>query len=89
MPVADTDAFYAGSLLGAAKSGVRNASIAITETSTPRVREVLTRQLNQDIQAHARIFNYMRERSLYPSHDIDQMIQNDIRNAQKVLSMRD
>lgn len=80
--------FAAGSLLGTTKNAIRNTSIAITETSTPYVREVLTKQLNQDIKAHARIFNYMLSKGLYPSYNIDKVIQNDIKNANQVLKMK-
>lgn len=47
--------FYAGDLLGLAKTSVRNYAIAITETATPRLREVLTRQINSAIQLHAQV----------------------------------
>ncbi|UUZ95416.1 spore coat protein [Paenibacillus sp. P25] len=87
MPLTDADIFAAGSLLGSVKSGVRNTSIAITETSSPHIRNVLIKQLSQEIHAHARIFNYMLARGLYPSYHLDQMIQNDLNNAQKVLSI--
>jgi spore coat protein F len=88
MPLTDSDAFAVGSLLGAAKASVRNTSVAITETSTPQVREILSRQLSQEIHGHARIFNYMHSKGLYPAYNLDQLIQNDLNNAQKVLSMR-
>ena len=38
-----------------AKTSVRNYAIAITETATPRLREVLTRQINSAIQLHAQV----------------------------------
>ncbi|UUZ86823.1 spore coat protein [Paenibacillus sp. P26] len=53
----------------------------------PHIRNVLIKQLSQEIHAHARIFNYMLARGLYPSYHLDQMIQNDLNNAQKVLSI--
>ena len=70
MRLIDTDAFAAGNLLASTKTCIRDTSIAITETSTPEVREVLTKQLNQLIQAHARIFYYMLSRGLYPSYNL-------------------
>src|SRR4051794_19107227 len=37
--------FFAGDLLGMAKAMVRSYAIAVTETATPSLREVLTKQL--------------------------------------------
>ena len=78
MAITDTDAFAAKNLLSSLKSCVKDTSAAITETSTPEVREVLTKQLNQLIQAHARVFYYLLSRGLYPSYDLEKMIQNDL-----------
>ncbi|GGE28319.1 hypothetical protein GCM10011571_33020 [Marinithermofilum abyssi] len=55
-------AFYAGDLLGLAKTSVRNYSIAITETATPVLREVLAKQLMAGIQLHGMVFYYMLQR---------------------------
>jgi spore coat protein F len=79
--------FFAGDLLGAAKTMVRNYAIAITETATPAVREVLTKQLNLAIQLHARVFYFMYERNEYPAYDLEQLLSNDIKLAQTALSI--
>lgn len=81
------DPVYAGSLLGYTKSVVRNTAAAITETATPAVREMLSRHLQHGIRMHQQIFNYMLQRSLYPAYDVEQIVQNDIRNANMALSM--
>ncbi|GIP38926.1 hypothetical protein J31TS4_22060 [Paenibacillus sp. J31TS4] len=81
------DKFAAGHLLGFAKSGVRNGAIAITETSTGAVRDVLRKHLNQDIDQHAQIFEYMLAQGLYPSYDLDKIIEGDLRNAQVALQL--
>lgn len=80
-------AFYAGDLLGLAKTTVRNYAIAITETATPQLREVLVKQLNAAIQLHANVFYFMYERSYYPSYDLQQLLANDVKIAKKALSM--
>ncbi|GGE29144.1 spore coat protein [Marinithermofilum abyssi] len=80
-------AFYAGELLGLAKSSVRNYAAAITETATPQLRQVLTRRLIGAIQGHGKIFYYMYKRSLYPAYDLNQLLAGDVRNAIKALSM--
>ncbi|MEF3306775.1 spore coat protein [Paenibacillus sp. GYB003] len=79
--------FFAGDLLGMAKTLVRSYAIAITETATPRLREVLQKQINGAIQLHANVYYFMLQRSYYPSYDLDQLLANDKRNALRALSM--
>lgn len=80
--------FYAGDLLGLAKTTVRNYAIAITETATPKLREVLIRQLNAAIQLHGQVYSYMYKHGYYPSYDLHKLLANDVQNAQKALNMR-
>lgn len=80
--------FYAGDLLSLSKALVRNLSVAITETATPALRNVLTKQLNAGIKGHERIFNYMYRHGLYPSYDLGRLLGLDIENAQKALRMK-
>ncbi|MGJ9384390.1 spore coat protein [Salipaludibacillus sp. CF4.18] len=82
----DNIPFYAGDLLALFKTGVRNYAIAITETATPTVRDVLKQQLNRAIDTHAKVFNYMYERNYYPSYNLEQLLQNDINLANKALT---
>ncbi|MFD1737078.1 spore coat protein [Bacillus salitolerans] len=81
------NSFYAGDLLAFLKSGVRNYSVAITETASPQLRTVLTKQLNTLIKAHEQIFLYMYEKGLYPSYNLNKLLQGDVSLAQKALSM--
>ncbi|WP_227939961.1 spore coat protein [Alkalihalobacillus deserti] len=78
--------FYAGDLLALFKTGVRNYAIAITETATPALRNVLKQQLIRAIDTHAKAFYYMYERSYYPSYNLEQLLQNDINLANKALN---
>jgi spore coat protein F len=80
-------AFYAGDLLAFSKFEVRAYAIAITETATPILRDILQKHLNMAIQCHERIFNYMYKKGLYPSYDLNQLFQNDVFLAQKALKM--
>jgi spore coat protein F len=82
----DETAFYAGDLLAFCKTSVRNYSIAITETATPAVRNTLKLHLNKAIDMHAKVFEYMHERSYYPAYDLDQMLKNDLNLAEKALA---
>jgi spore coat protein F len=83
---ADTG-FLAGDLLAFTKTGVRNYAVAITETATPQLRTVLTKQLTLMIKAHERIFMFMYKNGYYPSYDMKKLLENDVMLAQKALSM--
>lgn len=80
--------FFSGDLLAFAKTAVRNYSIAITETATPMLREVLSKQLQRAIETHALVYSYMFERGLYPSYDLKKLLENDVRLAQRAMAMR-
>ncbi|MEW9109585.1 MAG: spore coat protein [Cytobacillus gottheilii] len=77
--------FYAGDLLALFKTGVRNYSIAITETATPALRTVLKKHLNNAIDTHAKVFTYMYGKSFYPSYNLEKLLQNDVNLANKAL----
>jgi spore coat protein F len=83
----DLTAFYSGHLLGFAKTSVRNYALAITETATPQVRDVLQRHLLNAIHLHGKVFAFMNERGYYPAYDIHQLLDSDIQTARKALSM--
>ena len=77
-----------GQLLGMAKTNVRNYAAAITETATPQLRKVLKRHLNDGIDLHESIFNYMYQHGLYPAYDLEKLLNNDMDNATKALNMK-
>jgi spore coat protein F len=79
--------FFAGSLLGLSKTMVRNYAIAITETATPQLRQILVNQMNTAIQLHANVFYFMYERSYYPSYNLEQLLSNDLQLAKTALSI--
>ncbi|WP_078547559.1 spore coat protein [Litchfieldia alkalitelluris] len=79
--------FYAGDLLGFLKASVRNYAIAITETATPELKNVLVNQMQKAIKAHSLVFNYMYQRGFYPAYNLNQLLNNDVVLAKKALSM--
>ncbi|CAF1886727.1 spore coat protein CotF [Bacillus subtilis] len=80
--------FYSGDLLGFAKTSVRSYAIAITETATPQLRNVLVKQLNAAIQLHAQVYRYMYQHGYYPSNNLSELLKNDVRNANRAISMK-
>ncbi|MBE7900473.1 spore coat protein [Paenibacillus polymyxa] len=82
-----TDQVIASDLLISAKSGIKNYAAALTESTSPEVRNVLCDQLNKAVNLHEQIFNYMKNNGYYNAYDPDQQIQMDIQNADKALSL--
>ncbi|MFP7474248.1 spore coat protein [Niallia taxi] len=58
-------------LLVSAKATVRTYAVALTETASPEVREVLKKQLDKAIDSHAKIANYMMKNGMYYAHDLN------------------
>ncbi|RAL25797.1 spore coat protein [Thermoflavimicrobium daqui] len=83
----DETPFYAGNLLGLAKTAVRNYAIAITETATPALRKVLTKQLKNAVKLHGKVYYYMYQKGYYPSYDLNQLLANDYMNATKAIQL--
>ncbi|GGA32316.1 spore coat protein [Paenibacillus physcomitrellae] len=83
----DMTGFYAALLLGFAKTAIRSYAIAITETSTPALRETLHKQLDNAIKLHAKIFHFMQERGLYAAYDLHKLLENDVNQANKAISL--
>jgi spore coat protein F len=81
------DRFYALELLLSAKTAVRDTAIAISETSTPYVREALLKSFHHNVMMHAQAFNYTLSRGITPSYTPELVIQNDFQNAQIALNL--
>ncbi|MEC2074913.1 spore coat protein [Metabacillus fastidiosus] len=81
------DMAIATDLLLSAKAGVRNYAVAITETATPEVREVLKKQLDKAIDSHEKIAQYMIDNEMYHAYDIKEQISHDLKKADKALEL--
>lgn len=82
-----TDQVIATDMLIAAKSGIKNYAVAISECATPEVRDVLRKQLDTAIQTHEQISNYMISRGMYHAYNVNEQIQMDITNAKTAINM--
>ncbi|GIO37435.1 spore coat protein F [Paenibacillus antibioticophila] len=83
----DATAFYALHLLIFAKTAVRNYAIAITETATPNLRNLLQKQLNSAIKLHGEVYHFMYKNGLYPSYNLNELLMNDQKNAKLALNL--
>lgn len=82
-----SDQVIAIDFLISAKSAVRNYSIAITETTSPKVREVLKRHLNDAIKTHEIISNYMMKNRFYHAYNLQEQFKVDMKATDTALSL--
>jgi similar to spore coat protein len=75
------DLAIASDLLVTAKAGVRNLAVAITETATPSVKKLLRRELDNAIDLHDKIAQYMIKNEMYHAYDLDEQMQHDLEKA--------
>jgi similar to spore coat protein len=78
------DGIIAADLDNYAKAGIRNYAWTITETATPKVRDVLSRQLNEAIKFQELIANYMIGKGYYDAYDISSQWDMDLKKAHEV-----
>ncbi|GAE35156.1 spore coat protein [Halalkalibacter akibai] len=82
-----TDQIVATDMLISSKTAMKNIAFAITETVTPEVRTVLTQQLQQSIQLHNQLSDYMIEKGYYHPYDLNEQVKVDFVAAQTALSL--
>lgn len=82
-----TDEVIAMDLLINAKSGVRNYAMAVTECATPEIKQILMKQLDEAIDAHEKITNYMVQRGLYHPYQVQEQVKLDLQNIDTALNI--
>ncbi|MGD6968722.1 spore coat protein [Rossellomorea vietnamensis] len=82
-----TDQIVATDLLIAAKSGVRNYAMAITETGSPEIKEVMTKHLEEALDLHEKISSYMVERGWYHAFDTNEQLDLNLQNIDTALKL--
>ncbi|PLR81974.1 spore coat protein [Bacillus canaveralius] len=82
-----TDQVIATDFLNTAKSGVRNLSMAITESATPELRTAFRQQLNSAIETHGKISQYMISKGYYHPHRLDEQLQVDINMSETAMNL--
>lgn len=88
MPVSMLDDLaIATDFLVSAKAGVRNLAVAITETATPEVKELLRRELDNAIDTHDKIAQYMIKNEMYHAYDVTEQIVHDLKKADIALEI--
>ncbi|MRH41434.1 spore coat protein [Aquibacillus halophilus] len=82
-----TDQLIATDLLISAKSGIKNYAVALTETSTPEVRQGLKNQLNTAIEVHEKVSNYMISKGYYHPENPSEQLTVDLKTTQQALNL--
>lgn len=82
-----TNQVIATDMLVSAKSNVRNYALALTETTSPDIRSILRRHLNDAIESHKKISDYMIEHEYYLPNDLSEKIQLNIDTTDTALSL--
>ncbi|PFN76458.1 spore coat protein [Bacillus sp. AFS076308] len=83
-----TDQVIASDFLITAKTGIKNLALAITETSTKEVRDILTQYLNDAIKTHEQISNYMISKGYYKPDNLSKQLEMDITATQTALNLQ-
>jgi similar to spore coat protein len=83
-----TEQVIATDFLLNAKTAVRNYSIAISEATTPEVREVLRRHLDAAITTHERILKYMMYNKYYHVHNPQEQMIVDRKTSDVTLKLQ-
>lgn len=82
-----TDQVIATDFLISAKSGVQNYAVAITETTSPEVRVILKKQLQDAIATHEKISNYMMKKGYYNAYDMQEQYKVDMKTTDTALNL--
>ncbi|WP_436837064.1 spore coat protein [Planococcus shixiaomingii] len=81
------DMVIATDLLVSAKAGVRNLAVAITETATPSVKKILRRELDNAIDLHDKLAQYMIKNEMYHAYDLTEQLEHDLKKADTALKL--
>jgi similar to spore coat protein len=78
------DQLIASDLLSSVKASIKSTASALTETATPEVRRTLEQQLQQGLNFHQQLTNFMMQKGWYKPYDVQAMIQGDLQQTQQV-----
>lgn len=82
-----TDSGIALEFLLSAKTGVRNLSIALTETATPAIRKLLRAQLDVTIDLYFEISDLMMEKGWLKPFELNEQKLLDIKSAENAVDI--
>ncbi|WP_047152824.1 spore coat protein [Aneurinibacillus tyrosinisolvens] len=81
------DSAIALDFLMAAKNGVRNCAIALTETATPEARTIVRNQLEQALVLHEEISELMMSKGWLHPYNVNEQFKLDLKSAQTTVQI--
>ena len=82
-----TDQVVAMDLLNSAKSGIRNYAMAVTESGTPEIKAILTQHLEESLNMHEIISNYMVAKGWYYAWDREKQTELSLQNIETAVNL--
>lgn len=82
-----TDQVIALDMLNAAKTAVRNYAMAVTETATPEVKAMLIRHLDESLDLHEALMDYVMAQGWYQPWDPVSQFKADLQQIETALSL--
>jgi similar to spore coat protein len=82
-----TDQVIAMDFLISAKTGIKTYAVALTESATPEIKTVLSKQLEEAVLTHETIATYMMQKGYYHPYDPNEQIKLDLTNMQNALNI--
>lgn len=83
-----TEQVIATDFLLASKQAIKNYALALSETASPEVREVLRRHFDVAVGTHERITNYMMDKGYYHAYNPQEQIRVDMKAAETVMGLQ-
>lgn len=80
-----SDQMAASDMLIYAKTGVKTYASAITEATTPAVRQILKKQLDEAITFQEQLSAFMINKGWYNASNINEQIQKDLMQSQNTI----
>lgn len=84
-----SDQVIAMDFLVAIKSAVQNYGVAITEVTSADLRRTLEKQLNDAIDSHEAVSNYMLKKGYYHAFDLQEQKKEILTLAHTALDLKD
>lgn len=82
-----TDRDIVTELLMGSKNAIHKFSSVISETTTPKVRDMLRNQLEKILDTHARIMDFALEKAYYHPLDPSRELKDDLKQAYMALDL--
>jgi similar to spore coat protein len=84
-----SDQVIATDLMVSSKCGITEYAVAITETTSPKLRETLVNQLNDIIAAHEKLAEFMMDKGYYHAYDLEEQYQVDMKTTDTALGLKE